>query len=171
MTGKFLGCSLDAVADVIQMRNRGSGIASALSIAHSDRFLGFAFITVPYRPSAVFPPLNDILELQRRTFGRPLMGYWTLLLREDAASLIEANVRLSVENLSIYSPRGAWKFPTIKIDAFLDVVHPADPETWKTYMNLPGEFEVFLQQKKRLPRASYLTPEVYAALHHCLEKG
>ena len=47
-----------------------------------------------------------------------------------------------------------------KIDSFIDVLYPADPEVWKTYMNIPGELETFIRQKQRLERGPYLTPEV-----------
>ncbi|KAH0828013.1 Alpha/Beta hydrolase protein [Lanmaoa asiatica] len=111
-------------------------------------FLGFAFTAVTYYPPSVFPPLDLILEFQRQRYGRPLMGYWTFFGREDAARLIEAN-----------------------IDSFLDVLYPADPEIWKTYMNLPGELELFIRQKKRLSRAPYLTPEHYEHIKTSLLQG
>ncbi|KAG8214073.1 Alpha/Beta hydrolase protein [Butyriboletus roseoflavus] len=101
-----------------------------------------------YYPPSIFPPLDIILEFQRQRYGRPLMGYWTFLGRGDAASLIEAN-----------------------IDSFLDVFYPADPEIWKTYMNLPGELELFVRQHKRLSRAPYVTPEHYEHIKTSLLQG
>lgn len=167
MTGTgFADFLLRDRADVIQSRIRGSGIASILSVKHSDRFLGFAFIAVTYYPPSVFPPLNIILEFQRQRYGRPLMGYWTFLGREDAASLIEENVSLPVmprmcNFSSTCSPLARGKN---QIDSFLDVFYADDPKIWKTYMNLPGELETFIRQKKRFSRASYLTPEVRVVL-------
>lgn len=65
---------------------------------HSDRFLGFAFTTVTYFPPAVAPPLNVSLEFQKQTYGRPIMGYWTLFEKEEATGLIEANVSFPTES-------------------------------------------------------------------------
>ncbi|KAF8840731.1 hypothetical protein BDN67DRAFT_968182 [Paxillus ammoniavirescens] len=50
------------------------------------------------------------------------------------------------------------------------VVYPADPEIWKTYVNLPGEWEAFARQGKTLARAHYLTPEVRPCYAIFLEK-
>ncbi|KAN0091297.1 Alpha/Beta hydrolase fold [Tylopilus felleus] len=126
----------------------GSVIASILSVKHSDRFLGFVFTAVTYYPPSAFPPLDLILEFQRQRYGHPIIGYWTFFGRADAAGLIEAN-----------------------IDSFLDVVYPADPEIWKTYMNLPGELEVFVSQQRRLQTAPYVTSEHYERIKTCLLKG
>ncbi|KAF8557650.1 alpha/beta-hydrolase [Imleria badia] len=140
---------VEGVKNVIAVgHDWGAGIASILSVKHSDRFLGFAFTAVTYYPPSVFPPLDLILEFQRQRYGRPLMGYWTFFGKEEAAGLIEAN-----------------------IDSFLDVVYPADPEIWKTYMNLPGELEVFIRQQKRLSRAPYVSPEHYEHIRTSLLQG
>ncbi|KAF8444804.1 Alpha/Beta hydrolase protein [Boletus edulis BED1] len=126
----------------------GSAIASILSVKHSDRFLGFVFTAVTYYPPSVFPPLDLIFEFQRQRYGRPLMGYWKFFGKDDAARLIEAN-----------------------IDSFLDVVYPADPEVWKTYINLPDALEVFVRQQGRLSRAPYVTPEHYEQIKASLLQG
>ncbi|KAG9316768.1 Alpha/Beta hydrolase protein [Chiua virens] len=126
----------------------GSMITSILSVKHSERFLGFAFVAVSYCPPSAVPPLSVILEFQRQRYGRPVIGYWTFFGREGAAGLIEANM-----------------------DSFLDVLYPNDPEIWKTYMNLPGELDLFIGQKQRLATASYLTPEHYERIKASLLQG
>ncbi|KAF9241876.1 Alpha/Beta hydrolase protein [Melanogaster broomeanus] len=139
----------EGVEDVIAIgHDWGSTITSILSVKHSDRFLGFGFTTVTYFPPSVFPPLETLLEFQRQTYGRPLMGYWTFFSQDDAASAIEEN-----------------------IDSFIDVIYPADPEIWKTYVNLPGEWEAFVKQGKTLPRAPYLTAEHYEHIKASLYEG
>lgn len=141
----------EGVKDVIVIgHDWGSTIAGILSMKHSDRFLGFGFTVVTYFPPSVFPPLEIILEHQKQTYDRPLMGYWTFFGKDDAASVIENN-----------------------IDSFIDVVYPADPETWKTYVNLPGEWEAFARQGGTLPRAHYLqvTVEHYEHIKKSLLKG
>lgn len=46
------------------------------------------------------------------------------------------------------------------MDSFLDVFYPADPEIWKTYINIPGELEPFLTEDRRLGTAPYLPTAV-----------
>ncbi|KIK99374.1 hypothetical protein PAXRUDRAFT_822790 [Paxillus rubicundulus Ve08.2h10] len=139
----------EGVKDVIVIgHDWGSTIAGMLSVKHSDRFLGFGFTVVTYFPPSVFPPLESIMEHQKKTYGRPLLGYWTFFRQDDAASVIENN-----------------------IDSFIDVVYPADPEIWKKYLNLPGEWEAFARQGKTLPRAHYLTAEHYEHIKTSLLEG
>lgn len=93
------------------------------------------------------------------------MGYWTFLGRGDAASLIEANVSFPAKSCVCTSlPAYPFFAGEKQIDSFLDVFYPADPETCRRYMNLPGELELFVKQQKRLSRASYVTPEVSVRL-------
>ncbi|KAI6157882.1 Alpha/Beta hydrolase protein [Pisolithus tinctorius] len=114
----------------------GSPIASILSIRHSERFLGFVFIAVPYGVPSKFPPLELALKEQEKVYGRPVMGYWTFLTKDNAASKIEKN-----------------------IESLLDVLYPADPEIWTTLVNIPGNLESFVVEGRRLASANYL-PEI-----------
>jgi len=59
---------------------------------HSDRFLGFAWIAVTYSIPGPFPPIDVILEVHTKIYGRPLLGYWKFYEQEIAPSLIEKNV-------------------------------------------------------------------------------
>ncbi|KAI6040233.1 Alpha/Beta hydrolase protein [Pisolithus marmoratus] len=115
----------------------GSSIASILSIRHSERFLGFAFIAVPYSVPSKFPPLELALKEQEKVYGQPVIGYWTFLTKENAAIEIEKNM-----------------------ESLLDVLYPADPEIWKTLMNIPGNLESFVVEGRRLANADYL-PEIH----------
>ncbi|KAI6002827.1 Alpha/Beta hydrolase protein [Pisolithus albus] len=115
----------------------GSSIASILSIKHSERILGFVFIAVPYSVPSKFPPLELALKEQERVFGRPAIGYWTFLTKDNAAHEMEEN-----------------------IESLLDVFYPADPEVWMTLMNMPGNLEPFVVKGRRLASAKYL-PEIY----------
>ncbi|KAI6131611.1 Alpha/Beta hydrolase protein [Pisolithus croceorrhizus] len=115
----------------------GSSITSILSIKHSERFLGFVFIAVPYSVPSKFPPVELALKEQERVFGRPAIGYWTFLTKDNAAPEIEKH-----------------------IESLLDVFYPADPEIWLTLMNIPGNLESFVVEGRRLASANYL-PEIY----------
>ncbi|KIJ68099.1 hypothetical protein HYDPIDRAFT_83277 [Hydnomerulius pinastri MD-312] len=139
----------EGVADVISIgHDWGSGITGILSMKYSDRFLGFGFTTVTYAAPMVFPPLEVIFEAHKQVYGRPLLGYWALFGQEAAAGIIEKN-----------------------IDSFLDLMYPADPETWKTYINLPGEMEEFVKQGQRLGQAPYVTNEHYEHIKKSLLEG
>jgi soluble epoxide hydrolase/lipid-phosphate phosphatase len=59
---------------------------------HSDRFLGFAWVAVTHYIPSIFPPIDIILEMQTKTYGRPLLGYWKFFEQESAPSVIEKNV-------------------------------------------------------------------------------
>ncbi|KAH7913250.1 Alpha/Beta hydrolase protein [Hygrophoropsis aurantiaca] len=126
----------------------GSGIASILSLKHSSRFLGFAWIAVPYSPPGPFPPVDVMLQAQINGFGRPITGYWTFFEKEVAASIIENN-----------------------IDSLLSAMYPRDPDEWLTLMNLPGEMQIFVEQGKRTDRALYLTEKHYNHLKESFKEG
>ncbi|KAH7888898.1 Alpha/Beta hydrolase protein [Phlebopus sp. FC_14] len=126
----------------------GSGITTILAIKHADRFAGFGWVAVPYSPPRDFPPLEIIFKAHAEGYGRPLLGYWTLFRQDEAAAKVETN-----------------------LDSMLDVLYPADPEIWKTYMNLPGELEKFVQQGKRLEKAPYLTDAHYHHIRKSLADG
>ncbi|KAL4073826.1 Alpha/Beta hydrolase protein [Scleroderma citrinum] len=126
----------------------GSTISTILSIKHSDRFIGFAYITVPYSPPEKLPPLDEILRSQMDMFGHPIVGYWTFFTKEDAASKMEEH-----------------------LDSLLDVVYAADPEIWKTLINIPGELEPFVVEGRRLPSANYFPTGSREQLKDSLAQG
>jgi len=126
----------------------GCSTVSMLSINHSDRFLGFAFIAVPYSPPTKFSTLEAALSQQERGYGRPVIGYWTFFAKESAASEIEGHM-----------------------DSLLDVLYPSDPDTWKVLMNIPGKLEPFVLEGKRLTSANYLPEQRREQLKNLLAQG
>jgi len=124
----------------------GCSVTSRLAVLPSDRFIGFAFLCVGYMD--ISPEefnLEAIMAAMKAKFGSEILGYWTLLNRDDAASFIEA-----------------------KIDSFLTVAHPDDPVLWKTVMNIPGALVDWLGQDNRKPRPDYLSEGDYNAMREAL---
>ncbi|KAG0694074.1 Alpha/Beta hydrolase protein [Suillus ampliporus] len=127
----------------------GSPMIAVLSMKHSDRFLGFAWVVSTYDiiPSP-FPPIDVLLEVQTKTYGRPLMGYWKFFDQESAPSTIEKN-----------------------LESFISVLYPNDPDDWLTLINKPGEIQAFIESGKTAKRASYLTDEHHSHLLKSLRTG
>jgi soluble epoxide hydrolase/lipid-phosphate phosphatase len=68
-------------------------VVSRLALLHSDRFLGFAWLAVGFiSPSPEFV-LEELLATMKSLVGNEVFGYWTFLTQENAASVIEPNVR------------------------------------------------------------------------------
>ncbi|KAG2089864.1 Alpha/Beta hydrolase protein [Suillus discolor] len=126
----------------------GAPIISVLSMKHSDRFLGFAWVVVTYQIYAPCPPIDVILEMNIKTFGRPLMGYWKFFEQESAPQIIEKN-----------------------LESLISVLYPDDPDNWLTLMNQPGEIQAFVENGKTTKRASYLTDEHHSRLLESLRGG
>ncbi|KAJ8588535.1 alpha/beta-hydrolase [Rhizopogon salebrosus TDB-379] len=126
----------------------GSPITSTLSMKHSDRFLGFAWVAVGHHIPSPFPPIDIILEMQTKTYGRPLLGYWKFFEQESAPSVIEKN-----------------------LESLVSVLYPDHPDSWLTLMNQPGEIQAFVESGKTTKRASYLTEEHHSHLLESLKKG
>ncbi|KAI6123039.1 hypothetical protein EDD16DRAFT_1518167 [Pisolithus croceorrhizus] len=61
-------------------------ITSILSIKHSERFLGFVFIAVPYSVQSQIPARGIGPKEQERVFGRPAIGYWTFLTKDQCSA-------------------------------------------------------------------------------------
>jgi soluble epoxide hydrolase / lipid-phosphate phosphatase len=68
-------------------------VVTRLALLHSDRFMGFAWLAVGFiSPSPEFS-LEGLMATMKSLVGNEVFGYWTLLTKEDAAPLIESNVR------------------------------------------------------------------------------
>jgi hypothetical protein len=54
--------------------------------------LGFGWLAALRHVPHPFPPVDLILELQTKAYGRPLMGYWKFFEQESCPSISEKNV-------------------------------------------------------------------------------
>ncbi|KAG1751399.1 Alpha/Beta hydrolase protein [Suillus paluster] len=127
----------------------GSPVISVLSMKHSDRFLGFAWATVPYDvPAGPFPGIDVVLELQTKTYGRPLLGYWKFFEQESAPLIIEKN-----------------------LESFISLAYPDDPDDWLTLINVPGASQAFVESGKTTKIGSYFTDEHHSHSLESLRKG
>jgi soluble epoxide hydrolase/lipid-phosphate phosphatase len=131
---------------------------SLLSIKHADRFLGFGWLAVLRHVPRPFPPIDLILELQTKAYGRPLMGYWKFFEQESCPSISEKNVSVRATLLTSLDNRAA------KLESFISALYPDNPDDWLTLMNKPGEIQAFIESGKTTKRASYLTEEVCVLL-------
>jgi len=126
----------------------GAVLASSLPIRHSDRFLGFAWLAAGFVPPIPVYNLDLIFAMQTKAVGEPLLGYWKFFEQETAAAAIENN-----------------------IDTFINSLYPHDPESWKTVMRVPGNFQQVVERGDQLKKADYLTEEDYARIRSSLLKG
>ncbi|KAG2154336.1 Alpha/Beta hydrolase protein [Suillus bovinus] len=94
------------------------------------------------------PPIDVVLEMNVKTFGRPLLGYWKFFEQESASQIMEKN-----------------------LESLISVLYPDDPDIWLTLMNQPGEIQAFIESGKMKKRASYLTDEHHSRLLESLRKG
>ncbi|KAJ7288891.1 Alpha/Beta hydrolase protein [Mycena rebaudengoi] len=126
----------------------GSGLASGLATFYPSRFAGFAFLSVGY----IVPNPEYDIELFyagfRELAGHECFGYWRFFAEDGADKVIEEH-----------------------IDAFINIVYPADPKTWITDLAPIGKLkERLLNDKVPLP-ASSLTPDEVARERSSLLEG
>ncbi|EGN92446.1 hypothetical protein SERLA73DRAFT_191083 [Serpula lacrymans var. lacrymans S7.3] len=148
----------DDIIDILDAENVGKVVAighdwgsvliTSLSIRHSDRFIGFAWLAAAYVPPVSVYNVDLILEMQTKAIGVPLMGYWKFFEQDSAATTIENN-----------------------IDTFINLLYPHDPELWKTAMRIPGNLQPSVERGDQYKKADYLSEEHYTHIRSSLLKG
>ena len=72
---------------------RGAVIVSRLANWHQDRFIAFAWPSVPYwPPSTEALAFEELIAQMRAQWGSDTFGYWLFFNRDDAYLLIRKNV-------------------------------------------------------------------------------
>ncbi|KXN86647.1 Bifunctional epoxide hydrolase 2 [Leucoagaricus sp. SymC.cos] len=107
----------------------GCGVVSRLANYHPERFLGFAFFTVGYRPpdpSLDKSSLNLFPTQTTKTIGHETPGYWTFFSEDDASKIIEEHP-----------------------DSYLTLMFAKDPEVWKNHLGPKGAFRDWLMADRR----------------------
>ena len=72
---------------------RGSTLTARLSNYFPDRFIGFAFLAVPYNPPRAKFNYEEALAQATKLIGFQVIGYWAFFNEDDAAQIIEEHVR------------------------------------------------------------------------------
>ena len=129
---------------------------SRLSILYPDRFIAFGWLTISFMepPQSKFD-LKGVMAFLKQVLGSETLAYWQFFDKEDAAQIIERNVSTYLTLILctlVMSP---------KIDSFIQLVYPKDPESWKTYMTIPGKTAEWLENNTRPGFADYMRKEVW----------
>ena len=74
------------------MSPRGSVFLSRVANYFPSRFLGFAFLDVPYNPPGVQFDVEAINKSTTESLGYPIYGYWPFFLDADAGEILNTHV-------------------------------------------------------------------------------
>ncbi|KAF4623185.1 hypothetical protein D9613_002096 [Agrocybe pediades] len=118
----------------------GSRIVSRLSNFHSERFIAFGFISVPYIAPRPQSKIDFTLKITRKMCGYELLGH-----------------------LIFYAEPGADQLILAQLGSFFSVIFPEDPKLWVTQVAPIGALKSWLERGGKTKIASYLAPEDLAA--------
>ncbi|TCD69448.1 hypothetical protein EIP91_007574 [Steccherinum ochraceum] len=114
----------------------GSQIGSKLVLFHPHRVHALALVAVGYVPPEPDLDFNKVMEHTKREVGYELYGFWEFLCQENSPQLLDEH-----------------------FDSFLCAMYPNDPQLWKTDMGPRGKLKEWVEQDKKGPLLSVMTPE------------
>lgn len=114
----------------------GSKIASRLANFHETRFLGYAFLAVPYSAPRPHHTMDFTVYATKRMCGYELVGHILFLSEDNSATIIEAH-----------------------LESFFSAMFPDDPTLWVTEVAPIGALKAWLEADRKTPLPSYLLPE------------
>ncbi|KAH9940026.1 alpha/beta-hydrolase [Epithele typhae] len=133
----------EGLADVVAIgHDWGSALVSALVHHHQDRFRAFAWLAVGYLPpSPQAFDLDALCATLKAATGSEIFGYWRLMNAPHGPALIEE-----------------------KMDSFLQLIYPVDPESWIEHICPSGAVDKWLVDDRQPGRPGWLSEEDY---NHC----
>ncbi|KAF9455041.1 alpha/beta-hydrolase [Macrolepiota fuliginosa MF-IS2] len=114
----------------------GSKVVSRLANFHEDRFLGFAFLAVPYVPPRPNSNMELTAQATKKMCGYELNGHFMFFSEEDAAETVQRH-----------------------LESFYTLMFPEDPKIWVTDLAPVGALRARLEANKIGPYASYMRGE------------
>ncbi|KAJ7731603.1 Alpha/Beta hydrolase protein [Mycena metata] len=127
----------------------GCALTSGLATFHPDRFAGFAFLSFGYlKPNPNFKIAEFYKNYAAIAGYDECFGYWEFFKTPKAAETIEAHM-----------------------DAFLSLLYPKDPITWKTNMAPEGKLQEWVESDTKTDPLSSLKPEDFERQKAELLKG
>ncbi|KAJ3489885.1 hypothetical protein NLI96_g1816 [Meripilus lineatus] len=114
----------------------GSYVVSRLSNHYPERFIAYAFFSVPFVRLVSAGVLKEMLADSKRRYGYDTIGYWTFLAEDGSEGIIESN----------------W-------ESFYSLIYPHDPELWKTHIAPQGAMKESLLAGFKAPLPKYLIEE------------
>ncbi|GLB36032.1 putative alpha beta-hydrolase [Lyophyllum shimeji] len=112
----------------------GSKIVSRLANFHETRFLGYAFLAVPYSPPRPRHTMEYTVHATKRMCGYELVGHTLFFAGDDATDIIGR-----------------------QLDSFYCAMFPADPKMWVTEVAPIGALKAWLEANKTTALPPYLS--------------
>ncbi|TFY55549.1 hypothetical protein EVJ58_g8179 [Rhodofomes roseus] len=137
----------ETVGNVIAIgHDWGAPLVSHLAVLYRERFLAFAFLAVAYSPSFVGFNYENVVAAVKQAIGYEVV-YWRFFVEEGTDQIMKDH-----------------------FESTLGLIHPADPSSWKEDLCAPGAPKAALLANKRMPVASYITPEARLNLTDMIAK-
>ncbi|KAF8898872.1 Alpha/Beta hydrolase protein [Infundibulicybe gibba] len=112
----------------------GSKIVSRLANFYDERFLGYAFLAVPYCPPRPMSTMEYTLYATKRMCGYELCGHILFFAEESSEAVIEKHM-----------------------DSFHNAMFPYDPKMWVTHVAPIGALKAWLETDQKTPTPTYIT--------------
>ncbi|KAF8078746.1 Alpha/Beta hydrolase protein [Lyophyllum atratum] len=112
----------------------GSKIVSRLANFYETRFLGYAFLAVPYSAPRPMHTMEFTIYATKRMCGYELVGHTLFFAEDDSVRIIEDH-----------------------LDSFYSAMFPEDPKMWVTEVAPIGALRAWLEASRTTPLPSYLS--------------
>ncbi|KAI0313953.1 Alpha/Beta hydrolase protein [Amylostereum chailletii] len=128
----------------------GCSLLSRLSMLYPERFIAFGWVSPSFLPPVVVKfDLDAVMATMKKLLGYECFSYWQFFAREDAADVIEKNV-----------------------DSFIQLLYPRDPDSWRTYLALPGKTAEWMDGNMTPGFPDWLQPQdIEAIRRNVLDSG
>ncbi|KAF5385312.1 hypothetical protein D9615_001415 [Tricholomella constricta] len=114
----------------------GSKIVSRLANLHETRFLGYAFLAVPYSAPRPMHTMEFTAYATKKMCGYELVGHILFFAEDTSANIIEGH-----------------------LESFFSAMFPNDPKMWVTEVAPIGALKAWLEADKKTPLPPYLSPK------------
>ncbi|KAJ3535321.1 hypothetical protein NMY22_g6543 [Coprinellus aureogranulatus] len=137
------------VTDVVAVgHDWGSKTVSLLANLHSDRFLGFGFLTCGYfAPHSLGSTLEELREQSIALLGYETFGYWEFFTAPDGPQVLQDH-----------------------IESFLDLGYARDARLWRFNFAPTGAIRIFVESDTRTPRITAITEDQWEFHHEQFSK-
>ncbi|TFK36833.1 Alpha/Beta hydrolase protein [Crucibulum laeve] len=125
----------------------GSKIVSRLANFYSERFLGFAFLAVPYCVPKPTSTIEHTIWSTKKMCGYELCGHSVFFAEENANEIIETHM-----------------------ESFFSAIFPRDPKLWVTEVAPIGALKAWLEADKRTVTLSCIAKQDKDVWHNAFAK-
>ncbi|KAF9462115.1 Alpha/Beta hydrolase protein [Collybia nuda] len=126
----------------------GSNVVSRLANLYRSRFLGYAFLAVPYTPPSPVTDMQQTVISTRRGCGYEVCGHMLFFAESYSAKIVDSHM-----------------------ESFYGAMFPDDPKMWVSHVAPTGALQAWLEADKKTPPLACLTESDKEVWHDAFTVG